>query len=79
VRLDRTLSDFYLNRSRVTAGLNIAPSESVIFKFGYAFNHTFGRVPNVSGPIGGADFGNNPVPYRDYGKDGFMGSIAYVF
>jgi hypothetical protein len=79
VRLDRTIPDFYLNRSRITAGLNIAPSESVIFKFGYAFNHTFGPVPNFPGPIGGADFGNNPVPYRDYGKDGFMGSIAYVF
>jgi hypothetical protein len=79
VRLDRTIPNFYLNRSRVTAGLNIAPSASAIFKFGYAFNHTFGAVPKVAGPVGGADFGNNPVPYADYGKDGFVGSIAYVF
>ena len=40
--MDRTVDDFYLNRSRFTAGLNIAPSSSVIFKLNYLFNHTFG-------------------------------------
>jgi hypothetical protein len=78
-RLDRTIPDFYLNRSRVTVGLNIAPSPSVIFKMGYAFNHPFGPVPEVTGPVGGADFGVNPVPYNDYGRNGFVGSAAYVF
>jgi hypothetical protein len=79
VRRDRTLSDFYLNESRATVGFNIAPSPNVIFKMNYVFNHTFGDVPNVSGVIGGADFGNNPQPYLDYGKNGFTGSVAYVF
>ncbi len=79
VRLDRTIPDFYLNRSRTTLGFNIAPSPNVIFKLNYAFNHTFGAVPKIPGPIGGADFGNNPVPFRDYGRNGFNGSIAYVF
>jgi hypothetical protein len=79
VRRDRTLSDFYLNQSRTTVGLNIAPSPNVIFKLNYLFNHTFGPVPNVPGAIGGADFGNNPLPYLDYGKNGFTGSVAYVF
>jgi hypothetical protein len=79
VRLDRTIPDFYLNRWRVTPGLNIAPSASVFFKLGYAFNHPFGTVPRIPGPIGGADFGNNPIPFSDYGKNGLVGSIAYVF
>jgi hypothetical protein len=79
VRRDRTLSDFYLNQGRTTLGLNIAPSPSVIFKLNYVLNHTFGSVPNVSGAIGGADFGNNPIPHLDYGKNGFTGSVAYVF
>jgi len=79
VRRDRTLSDFYLNQSRTTVGLNIAPSPNVIFKLNYLFNHTFGPVPNVPGAIGGADFGNNPLPHLDYGKNGFTGSVAYVF
>jgi hypothetical protein len=79
VQLDRTLSDFYLNRQRVTAAVNFAPSPSVIFKIGYTFNRTQAPVPSVPGPIGGADFGNNPIPFRDYGKNGFIGSIAYVF
>jgi hypothetical protein len=79
VRRDRTLSDFYLNQSRTTLGFNIAPSPNVIFKMNYVFNHTFGPVPNVAGAIGGADFGNNPQPYLDYGKNGFTGSVAYVF
>ncbi len=79
VRLDRTIPDFYLNRSRVTTAINFAPSSSVIFKLGYAFNHTFGPVPNIQGPVGSADFGNNPIPFREYGKNGFIGSLAYVF
>jgi hypothetical protein len=79
VRRDRTLSNFYLNQSRATFGLNIAPSPSVIFKLDYILNHTFGPVPNVAGSIGGADFGNSPLPHLDYGKNGFTGSVAYVF
>lgn len=79
VRRDRTLSDFYLNQERTTVGVNIAPSPNVIFKLNYVFNHPFGTVPNVSGVIGGADFGNNPIPHLDYGKNGFTGSVAYVF
>jgi hypothetical protein len=79
VRRDRTLSNFYLNQSRATLGLNIAPSPNVIFKMNYLLNHTFGPVPNVAGNIGGADFGNNPLPHLDYGKNGFTGSVAYVF
>ncbi len=79
VRLDRTLSNFYLNRQRVTAAINFAPSPSVIFKIGYTFNRTLGPIPSVPGPIGHADFGNNPIPFREYGGNGFIGSIAYVF
>jgi hypothetical protein len=79
VRRDRTLSNFYLNQGRTTLGFNVAPAPSVIFKLNYVFNHTFGPVPNVPGPIGGADFGNNPLPHLDYGKNGFTGSVAYVF
>lgn len=79
VRRDRTLSDFYLNESRSTLGLNVAPSPSVIFKLNYVFNHTFGRVPNIAGAINGGEFGVDPLPFRDYGKNGFTGSVAYVF
>jgi hypothetical protein len=79
VRRDRTLSDFYLNESRSTLGLNVAPSPSVIFKLNYGFNHTFGKVPNLPGAINGGEFGADPIPYRDYGKNGFTGSVAYVF
>ena len=79
VRRDRTLSNFYLNQGRTTLGFNIAPSPSVIFKLNYVLNRTFGPVPNVPGTIGGADFGNNPLPHLDYGKNGFTGSVAYVF
>jgi len=79
VRRDRTLSDFYLNESRATAGLNMAPSSSIIFKLNYVFNHTFGKVPNVKGGINGGEFGTDPIPFRDYGKNGFTGSVAYVF
>ena len=79
VRLDRTIPDFYLNRSRLTLGMNIAPSPSVIFKLNYLFNHTFGPIPNVPGGIGGAIFGENPLPHANFGQNGFTGSIAYVF
>lgn len=79
VRLDRTLANFYLNRSRTTLGLNIAPSSTVIFKLNYLFNHAFGPIPNAAGDVGGAVFGVSPLPYRGYGKNGFTGSIAYVF
>lgn len=79
VRRDRTLSNFYLNQGRTTLGFNIAPAPSVIFKLNYILNRTFGPVPNIAGSIGGADFGNNPLPYLDYGKNGFTGSVAYVF
>ena len=79
VRLDRTIPDFYLNRSRATLGLNFAPSSTVIFKMNYLFNHTFGPVPNAPAGIGGALFGVSPLPYRTYGRNGFTGSIAYVF
>jgi hypothetical protein len=79
VRLDRTIPNFYLNRSRTTVGLNIAPSSSVIFKFDYLFNHTFGPVLRVPAGIGGAIFGVSPLPHLDYGRNGFTGSIAYIF
>jgi len=79
VRLDRTIPNFYLNRSRTTIGLNLAPSSTVIFKLNYLLNHTFGPVPRVPGGIGGALFGVSPLPHLDYGRNGFTGSIAYVF
>jgi hypothetical protein len=79
VRMDRTLPNFYLNRSRTTLGLNIAPSSTVIFKLNYLFNHAFGPIPNAAGEVGGALFGVSPLPHRGYGKNGFTGSIAYVF
>jgi hypothetical protein len=79
VRLDRTLPNFYLNRARTTLGLNVAPSSSVIFKFDYLFNHTFGPVPRVPAGIGGPLFGISPLPHVDYGRNGFTGSVAYVF
>jgi hypothetical protein len=79
VRLDRTIPNFYLNRSRTTVGLNLAPSSTVIFKLNYLFNHTFGPVPNVPAGVGGALFGESPLPHRGYGRNGFTGSIAYVF
>jgi hypothetical protein len=79
VRLDRTIPNFYLNRSRTTLGLNLAPSATVIFKLNYLFNRTFGPVPKVPAAIGGALFGVSPLPHLDYGRNGFTGSIAYVF
>ncbi len=79
VRLDRTLKDFYLNRSRATLGFNFAPSSSVIFKANYLLNHTFGPVPNVPAGIGGALFGTSPLPHREYGRNGFTGGVTYIF
>lgn len=79
VRRDRTLSDFYLNQSRTTFGFNIAPAPGVIFKLNYIYNNAFGAVPKLPGGIGGGEFGVDPLPYRDYGKSGFTGSVAYVF
>ena len=79
VRVDRTIPNFYLNRSRTTVGLNIAPSSTVIFKLNYLFNHTFGPLPNVPAAVGGALFGTSPLPHLGYGRNGFTGSIAYVF
>jgi hypothetical protein len=79
VRLDRTIPNFYLNRSRTTVGLNLAPSATVIFKLNYLFNHPFGPVPKVPAGVGGAQFGVSPLPHLDYGRHGFTGSIAYVF
>ncbi|MFN2456297.1 MAG: hypothetical protein ABR577_19035 [Pyrinomonadaceae bacterium] len=79
VRLDRTIPNFYLNRSRITVGLNLAPSSSVILKTNYLFNHTYGPVPRVFSSIGESLFGESPLPHRDYGRNGFTGSVAYVF
>ena len=79
VRLDRTIPNFYLNRSRTTVGLNLAPSATVIFKLNYLFNHTFGPVPRVPAGIGGALFGVSPLPHLGYGRSGLTGSVAYVF
>lgn len=79
IRRDRTLPDFYLNERRTVLGVNIAPSPTVIFKLNYLFNHPLGRVPDIAGPFGGADFGNNPIPFLGYGRNGFTGSVAYVF
>jgi len=79
VRLDRTLSNFYLNRARTTVGFNLAPSPSVVFKLGYLFNHTFGPVPRVPSSVGEPLFGISPLPHLDYGRNGFTGSIAYIF
>jgi hypothetical protein len=79
VRLDRTIPNFYLNRSRTTLGLNLAPSSTVIFKMNYLFNHNFGPVPQVPAGVGEPLFGVSPLPHRGFGKNGFTGSIAYVF
>jgi hypothetical protein len=79
IRRDRTLSNFYLNERRSVLGVNIAPSPSVIFKLNYLFNNPQGKVPNIAGPLGGADFGNYPIPFLGYGRNGFTGSVAYVF
>ncbi|MBI3651069.1 MAG: hypothetical protein HY231_08465 [Acidobacteria bacterium] len=78
VRLDRTIKDFYLNRSRLTLGVNIAPSSSIIFKFNQQFNHTFGAVPKLSSNIE-EHFGSQLLPFKGYGRNGFTSSITYVF
>ena len=79
VRLDRTIPNFYLNRSRTTLGLNLAPSSTVILKLNYLLNHPFGPVPKVPAGIGEPLFGVSPLPHLSYGRNGFTGSIAYVF
>ncbi len=79
LRRDRTLSDFYLNQNRTTLGLNIAPSSSVIFKMNYILNNPQATVPAIEGQVGGAAFGTNPIPFLGYGRNGFTGSVAYVF
>jgi hypothetical protein len=79
VRLDRTIPNFYLNRSRMTVGLNVAPSSTVVFKMNYLFNHTFAPAPRVPAGVGGPLFGVSPLPHLDYGRNGFTGSVAYVF
>jgi hypothetical protein len=71
LRMDRTLSNFYLNRTRTTLGLNFAPSSTVIFKMNYLFNHTFADVPSFGDLL--------LVPFPSYGSNGFVGSIALVF
>lgn len=78
LRMDRTLSNFFLNRSRTTLGLNIAPSSTVIFKLNYLLNHTFAPVPRLSHELE-EEFGRRLLPFRGYGRDGFSGSITYVF
>jgi hypothetical protein len=73
LRMDRTLDNFYLNRVRTTVGLNFAPSPSVIFKANYLFNTNAADVPDF-------DEGDLVlVPFPNFGKSGFTGSIAYVF
>jgi hypothetical protein len=79
IRRDRTLPNFYLNEFRTTLGVNIAPSPNVIFKLDYVINHTFGTVPDLPGGVNGGEFGVDPLPFRDYGKNGFTSSVAYVF
>jgi hypothetical protein len=78
VRLDRTLKDFFLNRTRTTLGLNVAPSSGVIFKLNYLFNRTSAPVPRLSEELEG-EFGRRLLPFRGYGRDGFAGSITYLF
>ncbi|MCA1816111.1 MAG: hypothetical protein LC746_06835, partial [Acidobacteria bacterium] len=78
VRLDRTIPNFYLNRARLTAGLNVAPSPTAIFKFDYLFNRTGARVPRLAGTLD-EEFALRLLPFRGYGRDGFGGSFTYVF
>ncbi|HQR39139.1 MAG TPA: hypothetical protein PLF26_12145 [Blastocatellia bacterium] len=75
LRMDRTLSNFYLNRTRFTAGVNFAPSSTIIFKVNYLWNHTLGEVPQPD--FDDPEFVFEPFP--NYGKSGFAGSITYVF
>ncbi|MDQ3747280.1 MAG: hypothetical protein M3444_23155, partial [Acidobacteriota bacterium] len=78
VRLDRTLKDFYLNRTRATVGLSVAPSSGVIFKLNYLFNRTASPVPRLPAELE-EEFGLRLLPFRGYGRDGFAGSVTYVF
>jgi hypothetical protein len=78
VRLDRTLRNFYLNRTRLTVGLNVAPSSSAIFKFNYLFNRTAAPSPRLTGEMD-EEFGLRLLPFRGYGRSGFGGSFTYVF
>lgn len=78
VRLDRTLKDFYLNRTRATVGLSVAPSSGVIFKLNYLFNRTASPVPRLPAALE-EEFGLRLLPFRGYGRDGFAGSVTYVF
>ncbi|HYY92912.1 MAG TPA: hypothetical protein VE713_00245 [Pyrinomonadaceae bacterium] len=78
VRLDRTLEDFYLNRRRATVGLSVAPSSGVIFKLNYLFNRTASPVPRLPAALE-EEFGLRLLPFRGYGRDGFAGSVTYVF
>lgn len=78
VRLDRTLRDFYLNRTRATVGLSVAPSSGVIFKLNYLFNRTAAPVPRLSKELE-EEFGTRLLPFKGYGRDGFAGSVTYVF
>jgi hypothetical protein len=78
LRQDRTLPNFFLNRTRTTVGLNLAPSSSVIFKLNYLFNHTAGPRPRL-GPELEEEFGPRLLPFKGYGRNGFSSSITYVF
>ena len=78
VRLDRTLKSFFLNRARATLGLNVAPSSGVIFKLNYLFNRTSAPVPRLTGELE-EEFGRRLLPFKGYGRDGFAGSVTYVF
>jgi hypothetical protein len=78
VRLDRTLKSFFLNRTRATVGLNIAPSSGVIFKLNYLFNRTSAPVPRLPEELEG-EFGRRLLPFKGYGRGGFAGSVTYVF
>jgi hypothetical protein len=78
VRLDRTLRDFYLNRTRATVGLSVAPSSDVIFKLNYLFNRTAAPIPRLPAELE-EEFGTRLLPFKGYGRDGFAGSVTYVF
>ncbi|MDT7602836.1 MAG: hypothetical protein QOF61_833 [Acidobacteriota bacterium] len=78
VRLDRTLRNFYLNRTRLTVGLNVAPSSSAVFKFNYLFNRTAAPVPRLAGELD-EEFGLKLLPFRGYGRSGFGSSFTYIF
>ena len=78
VRLDRTLKSFFLNRTRATLGLNVAPSSGVIFKLNYLFNRTSAPVPRLTEELE-EEFGRRLLPFKGYGRDGFAGSVTYVF